>query len=92
MVPEVADVIYEDHALLVDIDRQLHLHHYRILIDFEFFTEDKQPLQCTRGLCLPDVGYAAINRRPIKRPYMGTSYFKRFFLTVSTYIWYSGRK
>ena len=33
-----------------------------------------------------------INRRPVKRPYMGTSYFKQFFLTVSTYIWYSGRK
>ena len=37
-------------------------------------------------------GKCWINRRPVKRPHMGTLYFKRFFLTVVTYIWYSGKE
>ena len=36
--------------------------------------------------------FLCLNRRPVKRLYIGTLYFKQFFLTVVTYIRYSGMK
>ena len=44
------------------------------------------------GTCPGTMIISMINRGPVKVVYIRPSYFKRFFLTVSTYVWYSGRK
>ena len=40
--------------------------------------------------CVGRVILFMLNRRPVKVAYMQPSYFKHFFVTVVTYVWYSG--